>query len=87
MKNKPTSFGKNIKKHREIVKLTQYELALKSLVTFQTISNLETGRNCNPTIDTLARIAATLGVSVGQLLGDAAAGARSEVIRKKAEKD
>ncbi len=59
--------GKNIKKIRENMKLTQEELAEKLSVTRQAISNYETGKT-QPDIETLNKIASILEVSVEELI-------------------
>lgn len=59
--------GKNIKKIREKMKLTQEELAEKLSVTRQAISNYETGKT-QPDIETLNKIASILEVSVEELI-------------------
>lgn len=59
--------GRNIKKFRENKNLTQEEMAEQLNVTRQTISSWETGRT-EPDIETLERIAATLDVTVEELI-------------------
>jgi ribosome-binding protein aMBF1 (putative translation factor) len=57
-----------LKAERERQGLTLAVLAERSGVDKGAISKLETGRQLNPTVDTLSRIAAGLGMTVGLLL-------------------
>jgi transcriptional regulator with XRE-family HTH domain len=57
-----------LKAERERQGLTLAQLAERSGVDKGAISKLETGRQANPTVDTLSRIAAGLGIRVGLLL-------------------
>lgn len=59
--------GKNIRLLRMQKGMTQDELAEKLFVSRQTVSNYETGRS-QPDIDTLLRIAESLGVEAQHLL-------------------
>jgi transcriptional regulator with XRE-family HTH domain len=58
----------DLKAERERQGLTLAQLAERSGIDKGAISKLETGRQVNPTVDTLSRIAAGLGVRVGLLL-------------------
>lgn len=60
--------GDNIKHLRQIMGLTQEELAIRLNVVRQTISKWEKGLSV-PDADTLQRLAAELDVSVSELLG------------------
>src|SRR4051794_41735101 len=53
-----------LKAQRERQGLTLTQLAKRSGIDKGAISKLETGRQVNPTIDTLSRIAAGLGIKV-----------------------
>lgn len=59
--------GRNIKKFREKKGMTQEEMAEQLNVTRQTVSSWETGRT-EPDIETLESIAATLDVTVEELI-------------------
>ena len=54
-----------LKAQRERQGLTIAQLAERSGVDKGAISKLETGRQINPTVDTLCRIAAGLGIKIG----------------------
>jgi ribosome-binding protein aMBF1 (putative translation factor) len=57
-----------LKAEREQQGLTLAQLAERSGIDKGAISKLETGRQANPTMDTLSRIAAGLGIRVGLTL-------------------
>ena len=57
-----------LKAERERQGLTLAQLAKRSGIDKGAISKLETGRHANPTVDTLSRIAAGLGMSLGLTL-------------------
>jgi DNA-binding XRE family transcriptional regulator len=57
-----------LKAERERQGLTLAQLAERSGLDKGAISKLETGRQVNPTVDTLSRIAAGLGVRIGLTL-------------------
>lgn len=57
-----------IKQLREKLGLSQEKLARISDVSNNTIINIEAGKQKNPTIDTLKKIATALGVSVDELI-------------------
>ena len=59
--------GYRIKEEREAQGMTQEELAEKSGVSRVTISLIESGRNTNVMIGTLAKIAMALGKSVDEI--------------------
>jgi transcriptional regulator with XRE-family HTH domain len=61
------SLGKNIAHYRKERELTQEELAAISGIFPRYLSDIETGRKV-PQIPALARLAAGLGVSIGELL-------------------
>ena len=66
MKNK---LATNLRRKRRAAKLTQVQLAAASGVQQRTISNLETGETIEPGVRTVAALAATLNMTVEQLLG------------------
>jgi DNA-binding Xre family transcriptional regulator len=53
-----------IKKEREHQELTMAELSKRTGIDEAALSRLETGKNANPTLETLNRIAAALGKSL-----------------------
>ena len=59
--------GKNIKKIRTELNMTQEELAEKISVTRQAVSNWETEKT-QPDIETLERISEVLGVTIEELI-------------------
>lgn len=65
--NKST-IAKNIKKYRNKLGISQDRLSKLADVTYNTIIKIEAGTNKNPTIETLAKIAKALGVSVDDLI-------------------
>ncbi|MCL4540590.1 MAG: helix-turn-helix domain-containing protein [Bacteroidetes bacterium] len=63
-----STISKNIKKLRETKKLSQEKLARLADVANNTIIKIEAGKNQNPTLDTLKKIANALKVSVDDLI-------------------
>lgn len=63
-----SNISKNIKKLREIKKLSQERLARLADVANNTIIKIEAGKNQNPTLDTLKKIAKALEISVDDLI-------------------
>ena len=61
--------GKNIKKFRKKMNLSQEGLAQKAGITWSSIVKIETGAQDNPTIKTLIKIADALNVSLDELVG------------------
>ena len=61
-----TAFGKNVKQVRKQTGMSQEALALKIDADQAYISRIETGQ-FNPTIETIAEIAAALGTGIDQL--------------------
>lgn len=62
------SIGERIRKYRLQKGLSQDKLSKAADVAFHTIVKIESGDTPNPTIDTIKKIAAALGVSVDELL-------------------
>ena len=58
----------NIKKLRKIKGFSQEKLARLTDVANNTIIKIETGKNQNPTLDTLKKISKVFGVSVDALI-------------------
>jgi len=67
MSNK-TSLAKKIQSLRKRQGLSQEKLARLANVSNNTVINIETGINVNPTIETLRKIAKALGVPVEDLI-------------------
>ena len=65
---KNNNIGKNIKKLRQTMKLSQDRLSKVADVSCNSIIKLETGGITNPTIETLQKIAKALEVSVDDLI-------------------
>jgi len=65
---KDNNIGKNIKKLRQAMDLSQDKLSKIADVSYNSIIKLETGGITNPTIETLQKIAVALKVSVDDLL-------------------
>lgn len=63
-----SNITKNLKKLREEKGLSQEKLARLSDVANNTIVKIEAGKNQNPTLDTLKKIAKALDVSVDELI-------------------
>ncbi len=69
MSNEKSTIGKNIKKYRNKLGISQDVLSKKANLAFHTIAKIEAGATPNPTIDTvLKKIADTLGVSLDVLM-------------------
>lgn len=65
-----SELGLNIRKIREIRKISAYELAKRANVGSSTISQIETGKRKTLKGDTLSKIATALNVSVNDLIGN-----------------
>lgn len=69
-----TFVAQQIKRRREAAKITQAALAVRAAVTVETIARLErvlrgkASANANPSLDTLERIASSLGCHAADLL-------------------
>ena len=59
--------GSNIKKHRKILNLTQFELSIQADIAEDYLQSLEVGRR-KPSLDVLAKIADALKVELYELL-------------------
>jgi len=62
--------GKALRQHRLAADLTQEQLGLESGVQRNFISLIETGQN-QPTVGTIFRLAAALGIKPSKLVSDA----------------
>lgn len=58
----------NVKKHRQKKGVSQDRLSKLADLSMNTIVNVESGTNPNPTIETLLKIAKALGVGVDDLI-------------------
>jgi transcriptional regulator with XRE-family HTH domain len=67
-KNHQLKIGKNIKKMRLAKGISQDRLSKLTDLSLNTIVTIESGLNSNPTIETLTRIANSLGVSLDDLI-------------------
>jgi len=68
MSKNNSSIGEIIRKYRLQKGISQDKLSKAADVAFHTIVKIESGDTPNPTIDTVKKIAAALGVSVDELL-------------------
>jgi len=53
---------------REAMGMTRYRLAKKSDIAYSYLADIEKGKQTNPTVDIVKKIAAALGVSVNELI-------------------
>lgn len=67
--SKEHPLAKNLRKLRERKGLSQDRLAKLADVANNTIIKIEQGKNINPTLDTLKKMAKALEVSVDDLIG------------------
>ena len=63
-----SNIATNLKKLREAKKLSQEKLARLADVANNTIVKIEAGKNKNPTLETLTKIAKVLNISVDDLI-------------------
>ena len=63
-----TNLARKVKQLREKLGLSQEKLARLADVSNNTIINIEAGKQNNPTIDTLKKVAEALNVSVEDLI-------------------
>jgi len=68
MSNTKSTIGKNIKKYREKLGISQDKLSKLAGITLHTITKIESGTTPDPRIETVKKIADALGVSVDELL-------------------
>ena len=68
MSNKKSIIGENIKKYRNKLGILQNVLSKKANLAFHTIANMEADATPNPTIDTVKKIADSLGVTFDDLV-------------------
>jgi transcriptional regulator with XRE-family HTH domain len=60
--------SKKIKKLREKNKLTQEKLAIKAGVPYTTLTKIESGVIRKPAVQTIAKIARALGITIDNLI-------------------
>ncbi len=63
-----SNISRNLKKMRKTKKLSQEKLARLADVANNTIIKIESGKNDNPTLDTLNKIAKAFGISIDDLV-------------------
>lgn len=66
--NSKNIIGKNIRKFRQGKGISQDRLSKLADLSLNTIVNVESGGNPNPTIETLNKIANALGIKVDELI-------------------
>jgi len=68
MSKTKSTIGKNIKKYREKLGISQDKLSKLAGITLHTITKIECGATPDPRIETVKKIADALGVRVDDLL-------------------
>ena len=68
MSKEKATIGETIRKYRLQKEMSQDKLSKLADVAFHTVVKIENGETPNPTIDTVKKIAAALGVGVDELL-------------------
>lgn len=68
MSKKISTIGKNIKKYRGKLGISQDKLSKLAGITLHTIAKIESGATLDPRIATVKKIANALGVGVDDLL-------------------
>jgi transcriptional regulator with XRE-family HTH domain len=66
--NSKNAIAKNIKRFRQEKGISQDRLSKLADLSLNTIVNIESGGNPNPTIETLNKIANALGLKVDELI-------------------
>ena len=66
--NSKNMIGKNMKKFRQEKGISQDRLSKLADLSLNTIVNIESGGNPNPTIETLNKIANALSVTINELI-------------------
>jgi transcriptional regulator with XRE-family HTH domain len=66
--NSTSKIANNIKKIRQEKGISQDRLSKLADLSLNTVVNVESGANPNPTIETLSKIATALGVGVDDLI-------------------
>jgi len=68
MSKEKSTIGKNIKKYREKLGISQDKLSELAGMTFHTITKIESGTTPDSRIETVKKIADALGVSIDDLM-------------------
>ncbi len=68
MSKELSTIGKNIRRYRKKLGLSQDKLSKLAEVAYNTIVKIESGENKNPTLDTLKKIAKALEIRVDELI-------------------
>jgi transcriptional regulator with XRE-family HTH domain len=68
MSKEKSTIGKNIKKYREKLGISQDKLSKLAGMTFHTITKIESGATPDPRIETVKKIADALGVGIDDLI-------------------
>lgn len=68
MSKEKSTIGKNIKKYRKKLEISQDKLSKLAGMTFHTITKIESGATPDPRIKTVKKIADALGVSIDDLI-------------------
>jgi len=68
MSKDPTTVGKAIRKYRQAKNMSQEALARAANLSLPTVVKIESGETPNPGIDTVKKIATSLGVNVDDLI-------------------
>ena len=67
MSKDQSTIGKTIRRYRQEKEMSQEALARAADLSLPTIVKIESGETPNPSIDTVKKIAAALGVSIDDL--------------------
>ena len=68
MSKELSTIGKNIRRYRKKLGLSQDKLSKLAEVAYNTIIKIESGENKNPTLDTLKKIAEALKINISDLI-------------------
>jgi len=68
MSKELSTIGKNIRRYRKKLGLSQDKLSKLAEVAYNTIIKIESGENKNPTLDTLKKIAEALKININDLI-------------------
>jgi transcriptional regulator with XRE-family HTH domain len=83
----PGPLARHIWHLRYEARLSREELASRANLSPDLVQSLEQGRTANPRLSTLRGLASALGVTLGELVGEAAAGAaEGEIVHEEAGK-
>jgi len=68
MSKQESKIGKNIKKYRKKIGISQDVLSKRANLAYHTIAKIETGSTPDPRIETVKKIADALGVTIDDLM-------------------